>query len=68
MTQSHLSCILKLSEKLEKVPEARLLSEFSGGETSISDPFGGGADVYEECFSQMKEHLCCLYDKIDRKL
>lgn len=68
MTQSHLAVIISLSENLDKKPEAKLLSEFSKKNDSISDPFGGGTDIYENCFSEMKKHLCNLYDIIERKI
>lgn len=66
MTQSHLGTIIRLSEELRKKPKAKLLSEFSKKTSSISDPFGAGEDIYEECFSEMKKHLCNFYAIIDK--
>jgi len=66
MTQSHLGVIINLSQNLSKKPEAKLLSEFSKKHNPISDPFGSGTDIYEDCFSEMKKHLCNLYDIIEK--
>jgi len=42
-----------------------LLKEFIGeGEVGISDPFGGSKEVYESTFSQIKDALAKLKEKI----
>ena len=42
-----------------------LLKEFIGeGETGIADPFGGSKEVYESTFSQIKDALAELKEKI----
>lgn len=68
MTQSHLDDIKKISYSFDRKPEMKLLSEYSLNRISISDPFGGEASLYEECFSEMKKYLYAFYDIIEKEL
>jgi len=67
MSTTHRDTAVRISHNLDKRPEIKLLSEFSHKTTSISDPFGEDADIYEACFSEMIKHLHALYDIIEKK-
>lgn len=66
MSKSHFVNIQNLCLQIEKKPEIKLLSDFSGNSLGISDPFGGDLETYKECFYEMKKHLSNLYDRIEK--
>ena len=68
MTSSHKSAISRLAAELPKKPEIWLLSEFADENDQIIDPFGGGENIYADCFSQMKKYVYSLYDIITGKI
>ena len=64
MTQNHFLNVQRLLSDLDKKPQIKLLSEFSNLSSWVFDPFGGDLETYRECFTEMKEHLCNLYDSV----
>ena len=62
MTMSHKHFVGQMSA--EAVKKTKLLGEYSSGGEDVSDPFGGGADVYSFCFNTMKGSLENLFNAI----
>ena len=61
MTGAHRDFILMSAP--EAAPKVHLLGEYSDG-GAISDPFGGGKEIYRICFESMKPALDGLFRKL----
>lgn len=64
MTSAHRDRVLAMAPPAAE--KTHLLGEYSGAPVrDITDPFGGGLDVYSLCFSDMKTHLDHLFEELN---
>ncbi len=62
MTSSHKSTILSLDDRL--LGKVMTLGEAADAEKSITDPFGGGLEVYRSCRDEILDLVKKAYDKL----
>ena len=66
MTESHRHAIGAISPAA--LAKTRLMSQLSEIGDDVSDPFGGNAEMYDECLKSMIPGLKALYVEIKKKL
>ncbi len=62
MTKSHKNALLGIDNSLSG--KVMTLSEFSGEDGEIPDPFGGDLDTYRSCAKEIKRLVKKAYDKL----
>ena len=62
MTLSHKHYIGQMSAKALK--KTKLLSEYNNSGDDLTDPFGGGFDLYSDCLNAMKPSLENLFNEV----
>jgi protein-tyrosine-phosphatase len=65
MTASHKRTVGSISPS--SMPKTRILGELSNQNKDIADPFGGDADIYDNCLKSMIPPLEALHDEIKSK-
>jgi protein-tyrosine-phosphatase len=66
MTSSHVARVGGMMPSA--LGKTRLLLDFVSGGGEVADPVGGGADVYDDCFGEMKPALENLFLDLDKIL
>lgn len=62
MTKAHKDTLIELAPQFgDKI---FTLSEYAGEEGDVGDPFGGSAEVYDACASQLERFLTSICQKI----
>lgn len=64
MTSSHLKQIQYMTEKTGIKTSAYLLGSFASDNVDIYDPFGGGEQIYQDCFFQIRNFVLQLYKHV----
>ena len=62
MTESHRTHVGSLSPKA--LAKTRVMGELSRDKKDVSDPFGGDADIYDNCIQSMIPSLNALYEEL----